>query len=162
KSTTRGISFEVSERIAIDPFSPFIDQSPDARHVTRAFRSFSVESGQTKSAERTPAAYIAAARVRSDVQETRIRCMAIAIVVLLGVAVLAHTAPFPFVFEAFRPSRSLWHVAPKPGGPPTLYLTFDDGPNPDWTPVLLDALAEAGIHATFFLIDEHITPETEA
>jgi len=88
--------------------------------------------------------------------------MAIAIAAVLVVAALAHTAPFPFLFEAFRPARSLWRVTPTPGAPPTLYLTFDDGPNPDWTPVLLDALAETGVPATFFLIDEHITPETES
>jgi peptidoglycan/xylan/chitin deacetylase (PgdA/CDA1 family) len=87
--------------------------------------------------------------------------MAIAIAVFLGIAALTHTAPFPFLLEAFRPSRSLWHVAGKPGAPPALYLTFDDGPNPDWTPPLLDALAETGVPATFFLIDEHITDETE-
>jgi peptidoglycan-N-acetylglucosamine deacetylase len=87
--------------------------------------------------------------------------MAIVIIVVVAAAALAHTAPFPFLLEAFRPSRSLWHVASKPDTPPTLYLTFDDGPNPDWTPALLDALAETGVHATFFLIDEHITPDTE-
>jgi peptidoglycan-N-acetylglucosamine deacetylase len=87
--------------------------------------------------------------------------MAIVFVLLVGAAALAHTAPFPFLLEAFRPSRSLWHVDPKPGTPPTLYLTFDDGPNPVWTPALLDALAETGTQATFFLIDEHITPDTE-
>ena len=86
--------------------------------------------------------------------------MAIAIAVVVGIAALTHTAPFPFLLEAFHPSRSLWHVAGNPGAPPTLYLTFDDGPNPDWTPPLLDALAETGVHATFFLIDEHITDET--
>jgi peptidoglycan/xylan/chitin deacetylase (PgdA/CDA1 family) len=85
----------------------------------------------------------------------------IAIVALVfGVAALAHIAPFPFLFEAFRPSRSLWHVKSRPGTPPAVYLTFDDGPNPDWTPPLLDALHEHGIRATFFLIDEHITSET--
>jgi peptidoglycan/xylan/chitin deacetylase (PgdA/CDA1 family) len=77
-------------------------------------------------------------------------------------AALSHTAPFPFLFEAFRPGRSIWRVPPHPAGPPTIYLTFDDGPNPDWTPALLDALAQTGSTATFFLIDEHITPETEA
>jgi peptidoglycan/xylan/chitin deacetylase (PgdA/CDA1 family) len=87
--------------------------------------------------------------------------MAIAVVVLVAALGLAHTSPFPFLLEAFHPSRSLWHVAPKPDTPPTLYLTFDDGPNPDWTPALLDALAETHVHATFFLIDEHITPDTE-
>ena len=86
--------------------------------------------------------------------------MAIAVVVIVGVAVLTHTAPFPFLLEAFRPLRSVWRVPAKPGTPPTIYLTFDDGPNPDWTPALLDALAETSAQATFFLIDEHITPST--
>jgi peptidoglycan/xylan/chitin deacetylase (PgdA/CDA1 family) len=33
-----------------------------------------------------------------------------------------------------------------------LHLTFDDGPDPQWTPRCLDALAEANAHATFFVI----------
>ena len=83
------------------------------------------------------------------------------VVVLVGAIVLTHTAPFPFLFEAFKPSQSLWHVRRTPGQPPTLYLTFDDGPNAAWTPPLLDALRDTDTRATFFLIDEHITPETE-
>ncbi len=86
--------------------------------------------------------------------------LAILALVIAGAAVLSHTAPAPFLFEAFRPSKSLWRVAPAAGAPPTIYLTFDDGPNPLWTPALLDALASDGVTATFFLIDEHITPET--
>jgi peptidoglycan/xylan/chitin deacetylase (PgdA/CDA1 family) len=35
-----------------------------------------------------------------------------------------------------------------------LALTFDDGPDPEWTPRLLDALGAAGVQATFFLIGE--------
>jgi peptidoglycan/xylan/chitin deacetylase (PgdA/CDA1 family) len=31
-------------------------------------------------------------------------------------------------------------------------LTFDDGPNPKWTPLILQALAAAHVHATFCLI----------
>ena len=87
--------------------------------------------------------------------------MVIVVVALIfGAVAFAHTAPFPFLLEAFRPSKSLWHVTPKAGAPPTIYLTFDDGPNPDWTPALLDALHETDARATFFLIDEHVTPET--
>ena len=37
---------------------------------------------------------------------------------------------------------------------PVVSLTFDDGPHPEHTPRLLDSLAEAGIHATFFVIGE--------
>ena len=33
-------------------------------------------------------------------------------------------------------------------------LTFDDGPHPEYTPAILDLLAEHGIRATFFLIGE--------
>jgi peptidoglycan/xylan/chitin deacetylase (PgdA/CDA1 family) len=80
--------------------------------------------------------------------------------IIVGVVFAAHTVPFPFLLEAFRPSQSLWRVKPAPGSPPTLYLTFDDGPNADWTPPLLDALRDTGVHATFFLIDEHITEKT--
>lgn len=82
------------------------------------------------------------------------------VALIVGVVFLAHTAPFPFLLEAFKPSRSLWHVEQVPGVPPSVYLTFDDGPNPDWTPPLLDALRDTGARATFFLIDSHITPDT--
>lgn len=34
-------------------------------------------------------------------------------------------------------------------------LTFDDGPNPDATPAILDTLARAGVHATFFILGRH-------
>jgi peptidoglycan-N-acetylglucosamine deacetylase len=33
-------------------------------------------------------------------------------------------------------------------------LTFDDGPDPVWTPRLLDALGAAGVRGTFFLVGE--------
>jgi len=34
----------------------------------------------------------------------------------------------------------------------TLALTFDDGPDPEWTPRILDVLRKHHIHATFFLV----------
>ena len=34
----------------------------------------------------------------------------------------------------------------------SVYLTFDDGPDPDWTPRVLDVLDGAGAKATFFVI----------
>ena len=80
-------------------------------------------------------------------------------VVGLGVVFLAHTAPFPFLLERFAPARSMWRV-PRSAGPPTVYLTFDDGPNPAATPQLLDALRDTGASATFFLIDGHVDAET--
>jgi peptidoglycan/xylan/chitin deacetylase (PgdA/CDA1 family) len=84
------------------------------------------------------------------------------VIAIFGLGVLAHSAPFPFLLEAFRPAKSLWRVKPQSGAPATLFLTFDDGPNLRWTPPLLDALREQDVRATFFLIDEHITPATTA
>src|SRR4030088_1902798 len=34
-------------------------------------------------------------------------------------------------------------------------LTFDDGPNPDATPLILDTLAEKGVRATIFILGSH-------
>jgi peptidoglycan/xylan/chitin deacetylase (PgdA/CDA1 family) len=73
---------------------------------------------------------------------------------------LAHTAPFPFALDALHKNRVLWRM-PHETGPPTIYLTFDDGPNPTATPQLLDRLAAERVPATFFLIERHVTPETE-
>jgi peptidoglycan/xylan/chitin deacetylase (PgdA/CDA1 family) len=36
--------------------------------------------------------------------------------------------------------------------PKTVALTFDDGPNPNWTPQVLAVLAKHRVHATFFVI----------
>jgi peptidoglycan-N-acetylglucosamine deacetylase len=36
-------------------------------------------------------------------------------------------------------------------------LTFDDGPDPAWTPRFLDVLASRGLHATFFLLGSRVT-----
>lgn len=35
---------------------------------------------------------------------------------------------------------------------PAIALTFDDGPDPDWTPLVLDALASVHALATFFVV----------
>lgn len=87
--------------------------------------------------------------------------MIAALVTVAGLVALAHTAPFPFLLELFHRSRSMWRVQ-SADGPSAVYLTFDDGPNPDWTPALLDVLQDHRVRATFFLIDRHITAETAA
>lgn len=35
-------------------------------------------------------------------------------------------------------------------------LTFDDGPSPIWTPLILDELKKAGVKAVFFMIGYHV------
>jgi len=76
----------------------------------------------------------------------------------IAVVVLGHTAPGPFLLDAMAGDTAVWHM-PR-GDPPTVYLTYDDGPNPTTTPDLLDVLAREGVPATFFLIDRHLTEET--
>lgn len=77
-----------------------------------------------------------------------------------AIAALAHTAPFPFAIDALHAGRVIWRM-PHAGRPPTIYLTYDDGPNPTATPDVLDALKAEGVKATFFLIERHLTEETE-
>jgi peptidoglycan-N-acetylglucosamine deacetylase len=40
-------------------------------------------------------------------------------------------------------------------------LTFDDGPDPRWTPPVLDALGAVGARATFFVTGEHVRAHPE-
>jgi peptidoglycan/xylan/chitin deacetylase (PgdA/CDA1 family) len=52
------------------------------------------------------------------------------------------------------------HKAPRAGR--RVALTFDDGPDPEWTPRIVDALAEARVRGTFFLVGERATRAPEA
>lgn len=49
-----------------------------------------------------------------------------------------------------RPAREIRRGPPGEEGAPRFYLTFDDGPNPRWTPPTLDLLDRYGARATFF------------
>jgi peptidoglycan-N-acetylglucosamine deacetylase len=41
-------------------------------------------------------------------------------------------------------------------------LTFDDGPSPKWTNLILDELKDAGVKATFFMIGKHVVQYPDA
>ncbi|MGB2569809.1 polysaccharide deacetylase family protein [Micromonospora citrea] len=47
----------------------------------------------------------------------------------------------------------VWNV---PGGDRKVALTFDDGPGPRWTPMVLDTLDRYDVPATFFLVGERV------
>lgn len=52
-------------------------------------------------------------------------------------------------------TQEMASLSPRIGLPPEagfVYLSFDDGPDPRWTPRILDILAQANIRATFFLV----------
>ena len=56
---------------------------------------------------------------------------------------------------------SLPVISKTAGTPKYIALTFDDGPNRKYTPILLDGLKERGVHATFFLMGKNIEGEED-
>lgn len=67
-----------------------------------------------------------------------------------------------YAYAALWPGSGIFGpalIAPKRAG--ELALTFDDGPNPKWTPRLLDVLGEHGVKATFFLLGSRAQAEPE-
>ena len=63
-------------------------------------------------------------------------------------------------FREFRETEELWQRFPglerAEGGGARVLLTFDDGPDQDGTPAVLDALDEIGARATFFMLGEQL------
>jgi peptidoglycan/xylan/chitin deacetylase (PgdA/CDA1 family) len=59
---------------------------------------------------------------------------------------------------AYNPRSRVFGPVIRRGSPHdrTLYLTFDDGPNPAATPVILDALAKEQVTAAFFAVGLHV------
>jgi peptidoglycan/xylan/chitin deacetylase (PgdA/CDA1 family) len=67
-----------------------------------------------------------------------------------------------FAYAAMWPASQIFGqalIAPRRAG--ELALTFDDGPNPAWTPRLLDILATHDVRATFFLVGRYAEAEPE-
>jgi len=67
-----------------------------------------------------------------------------------------------FTYASKWPSSRLFGdslIAPRRPG--QLALTFDDGPNPAWTPYLLDMLAGYNVQATFFLLGGRANAEPQ-
>ncbi|MDR1825874.1 MAG: polysaccharide deacetylase family protein [Bifidobacteriaceae bacterium] len=72
----------------------------------------------------------------------------------------SHPSPTERVFD--RPEQAtgpveldlVWRAGAPSDGEKLFALTFDDGPDPQWTPQVLDILAAHGAHATFFMLGE--------
>ena len=72
---------------------------------------------------------------------------------VLGAAGLAGLAAGGYIYAAHWPASDLFgHAMRAPRKAGEIALTFDDGPNPAWTPKLLDTLAAHNIKATFFML----------
>ena len=54
--------------------------------------------------------------------------------------------------EIFKTLPAPYTVDMYGSSPNKIAITFDDGPDPEWTPKILDVLKEKGVKATFFLI----------
>ena len=73
----------------------------------------------------------------------------------IGAAAALGLAAGAFAYASRWPSSHLFGgTLIAPARPDELALTFDDGPNPAWTPQLLDILAGHGAKATFFLVGQ--------
>jgi peptidoglycan-N-acetylglucosamine deacetylase len=67
-----------------------------------------------------------------------------------------------YIYASLWPGSTIFGRAlTAPARPGELALTFDDGPNPAWTPRLLDLLAANDVRATFFLIGKFAEAEPE-
>src|ERR1035437_9125823 len=78
----------------------------------------------------------------------------------LGAAAGLGLAAGGFAYAAKWPGSQIFGptlVAPRRPG--ELALTFDDGPNPAWTPRLLEVLASHDVQATFFLVGRYAQTE---
>jgi peptidoglycan-N-acetylglucosamine deacetylase len=53
---------------------------------------------------------------------------------------VTYPSPYSIEFYGYKPGK--------------VALSFDDGPDPDWTPEILDILKKKGVHATFLMIGE--------
>jgi peptidoglycan/xylan/chitin deacetylase (PgdA/CDA1 family) len=83
----------------------------------------------------------------------------IAIQISAGLGALGCTAA-GYAYAAMVPgSRIFGRALIAPRKPGELALTFDDGPNPAWTPKLLDILAGRQVRATFFLVGRYAQAE---
>jgi peptidoglycan-N-acetylglucosamine deacetylase len=80
----------------------------------------------------------------------------------VGAAAVAGLAVGGWFYASRWPASHLFGEAlTAPRRPGELALTFDDGPNPAWTPRLLDLLASHNIRATFFLLGGFAQAEPE-
>jgi len=56
-------------------------------------------------------------------------------------------------FEVHGQVRTVWYVETDE---PVVAFTFDDGPGPNWTSMVLDALDAYQVPATFFMVGQHL------
>ncbi|HTZ74903.1 MAG TPA: glycosyltransferase [Candidatus Aquilonibacter sp.] len=63
--------------------------------------------------------------------------------------------------ESFQSYPLSWRIQQMGAAPKKIALSFDDGPDPEWTPKILDVLKEKHATATFFVIGESAAQEAD-
>lgn len=66
------------------------------------------------------------------------------------------TFRFPYIPRGMQRLLSKYFLCSFPHAGRTLYITFDDGPDPETTPVLLEILRRYNAAATFFCVGENV------
>ena len=80
----------------------------------------------------------------------------------LGLAGAAGFGIGGFAYASRWPTSQIFgRTLTAPRKPGELALTYDDGPNPAWTPQLLELLAEHKVQATFFMVGRFVKTERE-
>jgi peptidoglycan/xylan/chitin deacetylase (PgdA/CDA1 family) len=78
----------------------------------------------------------------------------------IGTAAALGLAAGAFAYASRWPGSQIFgRTLIAPERPDELALTFDDGPNPAWTPRLLELLARYNVKATFFLLGQFAEKE---
>ncbi len=75
---------------------------------------------------------------------------------LRAVSDAAPAAPRPRKLRVLRWLPRAWVLTTGDATRPVLHLTFDDGPDPEHTPRMLDLLARHDARATFFLLGQNV------
>ena len=92
----------------------------------------------------------------ADWKEAMLSSAAADVSLALGAAAAVGLAAGGFQYAALWPGSQIFGRAlVAPARPGELALTFDDGPNPAWTPPLIDILARYDVKATFFLLGQY-------
>jgi peptidoglycan/xylan/chitin deacetylase (PgdA/CDA1 family) len=76
--------------------------------------------------------------------------------IFLGGAAVAAAWSAPALAPIARPMARALRVPVRVERPGGVAITFDDGPHPEGTPAVLEALSAAGARATFFLVGEQV------
>ena len=76
----------------------------------------------------------------------------VVILFIIVLYIISATFDYPLLFELFY-SHIIWRGNKKEK---KVTLTFDDGPHPEYTPIILEILEKYNIKASFFLVGENI------